>query len=65
CVEPVLTIAEAAEHPQLKARDMVILVDRGDGSQQRQIGFPIKFEKTSCSAGWIGKNLGADNKKYF
>ncbi|MBW7472485.1 CaiB/BaiF CoA transferase family protein [Marinobacter sp. F4218] len=47
CVEPVLTISEAAEHPQLKARGMVIEVDRGDGTQQRQLGFPIKFEKAS------------------
>jgi len=43
CVEPVLTISEAAEHPQLKARGMVIEVDRGDGVMQRQIGLPIKF----------------------
>jgi len=43
CVEPVLTISEAAEHPQLKARGMVIEVDRGDGVMQRQSGFPIKF----------------------
>ena len=55
CVEPVLTISEAAEHPQLKARDMVIGVDRGDGTLQRQIGFPIKFEKTRCNASYIGK----------
>ncbi|WP_375171229.1 CaiB/BaiF CoA transferase family protein [Marinobacter sp.] len=44
CVEPVLTIAEAAEHPQLKARGMVIEVDRGDGVMQKQIGCPIKFQ---------------------
>ncbi len=43
CVEPVLSISEAAEHPQLKARGMVIEVDRGDGTKQAQIGFPIKF----------------------
>ncbi|AOY88237.1 carnitine dehydratase [Marinobacter salinus] len=43
CVEPVLTISEAAEHPQLKARDMVIEVDRGDGKLQMQIGRPVKF----------------------
>ena len=61
CVEPVLTISEAAEHPQLKARDMVIGVDRGDGTQQPQIGFPIKFEKTPSETSRIGKVLGADN----
>ena len=65
CVEPVLTISEAAEHPQLKARDMVIGVDRGDGTQQPQIGFPIKFEKTPSETSRIGKVLGADNEDYF
>lgn len=44
CVEPVLTIAEAAEHPQLKARGMVIEVDRGDGVMQKQIACPINFQ---------------------
>lgn len=43
CVEPVLTISEAAEHPQLKARGMVVEVDRGDGNVQRQVGCPLKF----------------------
>ena len=43
CVEPVLSIEEAAAHPQLKARGMVFDVDRGDGTRQRQLGVPIKF----------------------
>ncbi|WP_370228699.1 CaiB/BaiF CoA transferase family protein [Marinobacter nauticus] len=43
CVEPVLTIEEAAEHPQLKARGMVVERDRGDGVSQRQLGSPAKF----------------------
>jgi crotonobetainyl-CoA:carnitine CoA-transferase CaiB-like acyl-CoA transferase len=43
CVEPVLTMEEAAEHEQLKERGMVREVDRGDGELQRQISFPIKF----------------------
>ncbi|MEC9082175.1 MAG: CaiB/BaiF CoA-transferase family protein, partial [Pseudomonadota bacterium] len=37
CVEPVLTIEEAAEHPQLRARGMVVARDRGDGQMQGQI----------------------------
>lgn len=61
CVEPVLTVSEAAEHPQLKARDMVIEVPKGDGRTQRQIGHPIKFEKTGCESRYTGKVLGADN----
>jgi crotonobetainyl-CoA:carnitine CoA-transferase CaiB-like acyl-CoA transferase len=43
CVDPVLTIAEAAEHPQLKARAMTVELDRGDGELQVQIGCPIRF----------------------
>jgi len=65
CVEPVLTISEAAEHPQLKAREMVIGVDRGDGTQQRQVGFPIKFEKTPSETSRIGKMPGADNEQFL
>lgn len=42
CVEPVLTIEEAAEHPQVKSRCMVVYGDRGDGVEQRQLGIPIK-----------------------
>lgn len=60
CVEPVLTIAEAAEHPQLKARDMVIEVSWEDGTTQRQIGHPIKFSKTPCAAAFVGRTPGGD-----
>lgn len=63
CVEPVLTITEAAQHPQLKARDMVIDVAKPDGRTQKQIGHPIKFEKTPCESKFIGRTLGADNEE--
>lgn len=43
CVEPVLSIAEAANHPQIKSRGLVRDVDRGDGVMQKQIGSPIRF----------------------
>ncbi|MEH6356508.1 MAG: CoA transferase [Marinobacter sp.] len=43
CVEPVLSIAEAANHPQIMARGLVRDVDRGDGAMQKQIGSPIRF----------------------
>lgn len=65
CVEPVLTISEAAEHPQLQARDMVIGFDRGDGTLQPQIGFPIKFEKTPSEASWVGRVLGVGDGAFF
>ncbi|MFB2706444.1 CaiB/BaiF CoA transferase family protein [Marinobacter shengliensis] len=47
CVEPVLTIEEAAEHPQIKARRMVVQRDRGDGVGQRQLGYPIRHVPVS------------------
>lgn len=65
CVEPVLSVREAADHPQLAARDMVIDVPRPDGSMQPQMGFPIKFGITDCQARWIGKPLGADNSRWL
>ena len=43
CVEPVLTIEEAAEHPQIVARGMVVEGDRGDGQEQRQLGYPVRL----------------------
>ncbi|PAV28840.1 carnitine dehydratase [Virgibacillus profundi] len=42
CVEPVLTFSEAAEHPQTKARNMVVDIPRNDGTYQKQIASPIK-----------------------
>jgi crotonobetainyl-CoA:carnitine CoA-transferase CaiB-like acyl-CoA transferase len=43
CVEPVLTIEEAAEHPQINARGMVVERDRGDGESQFQVASPLVF----------------------
>ena len=43
CVEPVLSFAEAVDHPQLRARQMVTQVPREDGSLQPQIACPVKF----------------------
>ncbi|PID13868.1 carnitine dehydratase [Sporosarcina sp. P34] len=43
CVEPVLTFAEACNHPQLKARKMIVDVPQSNGTPQPQIASPIKF----------------------
>ena len=61
CVEPVLTITEAADHPQLRARNMVIEVAKGDGGFQKQIGHPIKFSATPCETSYTGRTLGVKN----
>ncbi len=58
CVEPVLTVSEAAEHPQVVQRSMVIDVAKEDGSVQRQLGHPIKFSDTPCQTAYAGGALG-------
>jgi len=59
CVEPVLNLSEAVEHPQLKARELVSQVPRGDGSSQAQIACPLKFSEGLPAARHIGAAVGA------
>ncbi|WP_017475843.1 CaiB/BaiF CoA-transferase family protein [Pseudomonas sp. PAMC 26793] len=59
CVEPVLNLSEAVEHPQLKARELVSQVPRGDGSSQAQIACPLKFSEGLPAARHIGATVGA------
>lgn len=58
CVEPVLTFAEAVEHPQIQAREMVVDVPKSDGSSRKQLAFPIKFSTKSAEYRVIGGKLG-------
>jgi len=58
CVEPVLSLSESVEHPQIVARDMVIEVEKADGSMQCQLGYPIKFSNTPCYTAGTGGALG-------
>ncbi|WP_375738947.1 CaiB/BaiF CoA transferase family protein [Pseudomonas boanensis] len=43
CVEPMLPLSEAVEHPQIKARGLVVDVPREGLPAQKQIACPIKF----------------------
>lgn len=63
CVEPVLTLAEAVEHPQLKARQLVSQVPRGDGSTQPQMACPLKFSGGLPESRHIGATLGAHTEE--
>jgi alpha-methylacyl-CoA racemase len=58
CVEPVLTIGEMVEHPQVKARNMVVAVRKPDGTTQRQINSAFKFSKTPPEIRSTGPALG-------
>ena len=62
CVEPVLGVTEAAAHPQLKARGMVVDVPTPDGKSQRQAASPIRFSNHSPEYRGIGKAPGSDNE---
>lgn len=59
CVEPVLSFSEAVEHPQLKARELVSQVPRGDGSSQAQLACPLKFSQGLPAPRHIGVAVGA------
>ncbi|MGF6096399.1 CaiB/BaiF CoA transferase family protein [Pseudomonas sp. 18175] len=59
CVEPVLSMSEAVEHPQLKARELICQVPRGDGSTQAQLACPLKFSQGLPEPRHIGGAVGA------
>ncbi len=61
CVEPVLKLSEAVEHPQLKARGVVTEVPREGKSAQRQIACPIRFSAGLQPPRHIGAPVGAHN----
>ncbi|MFP6580948.1 MAG: CaiB/BaiF CoA-transferase family protein, partial [Candidatus Hydrogenedentota bacterium] len=59
CVEPVLTLEEAANHPHTKARGLIVDVPKPNGGTQQQIAFPVKFSKSEPRYDHIGSELGA------
>lgn len=59
CVEPVLSLSEALEHPQLKARELVSQVPREDGTTQAQPACPLKFSNGLPAPRHIGVAVGA------
>ncbi|MBU1330299.1 MAG: CoA transferase [Gammaproteobacteria bacterium] len=62
CVEPMLSLSEAVEHPQIKARGLVTEVPRAGAAPQAQIGCPIKFSEGLPEPRHIGASLGADTE---
>lgn len=63
CVEPMLSLAEAVEHPQIKARGLVVEVPREGGPGQRQIGCPIRFSGGLPAPRHIGVKVGAHTEE--
>ncbi|MFJ7973411.1 CaiB/BaiF CoA transferase family protein [Psychrobacillus sp. NPDC096389] len=63
CIEPVLSFAEAVNHPQLKAREMVVSVPKKNGGTQHQIAFPIKFSTEQAQYQFTGVQTGNDTEE--
>ena len=61
CVEPVLNLSEAVEHPQLRARGLVQPVPLpGTDRSQQQMACPIMFGSGLAAPRHIGKQVGED-----
>ncbi|MGM9929273.1 MAG: CaiB/BaiF CoA transferase family protein [Bacillus sp. (in: firmicutes)] len=63
CVEPVLTLAEACSHPQIQARNMIVDVQKPNGSYQKQIANPIKFSAAEVHYKHTGHDLGENTEE--
>lgn len=57
CVEPVISVNEAAQHPQYQARNMFIDATLDDGQRVKQIASALPFGKRAAKAGAM---LGAN-----
>jgi alpha-methylacyl-CoA racemase len=60
CTEPVLSFSEACDHPQIKARELLVKVGE-KGSEQVQLACPIKFSETPPSYRFAGVAPGEHN----
>ncbi len=63
CVEPVLDLKEACEHPQIVAREMIVDVPHPQTASQKQLGCPIKFSKFQTQYQQAGGDIGANGKQ--
>lgn len=59
CVEPMLPLSEAVEHPQVKARGLVVEVPREGLPAQPQLACPLKFSEGLPPPRHVGAAVGA------
>jgi alpha-methylacyl-CoA racemase len=62
CVEPVLTLQEAATHPQLDARQMVVDVPLVSGATARQAAHPVRYSATAPVYRHAGEPVGYEGR---
>jgi len=58
CVEPVLKLSEACEHPHMKAREMLTEVPNNEGGTFKQIASAFKFSASKPSYRFAGVPAG-------
>ena len=63
CCEPVLTLPEAAAHPQAQARDMVVEVDDPRRGRHLELGIATKFSATPGSVRRPAPALGEHSRE--
>lgn len=62
CVEPVLTMQEAVDHPQLSSRRMVVDVPHKSGTQ-KQVAHPIRYSNFEPEHTFAGGAVGQHTRK--
>jgi crotonobetainyl-CoA:carnitine CoA-transferase CaiB-like acyl-CoA transferase len=63
CVEPVLSLGEALENEQVKARGMVVEVEHPGCGTVRQPGHPIRYSATPPAYGPVGVASGVHTRE--
>ncbi len=63
CVEPVLTVSEAACHPHMVARKMTLDYSTDEGKTVKQMACPIKFSASEQTAPTPAPATGRDQTK--
>lgn len=63
CVEPVLSLGEALNDEQVRARGMVVEVDLPGGGKVRQPGHPIRYSATPPEYRWAGVGTGTHTRE--
>lgn len=63
CCEPVLSVEEAGEHPQLKHRQYFTEVSRPEGGTSKQPGFPLQFNSDAGELRMPPPRLGQHSRE--
>lgn len=63
CVEPVLSFAEACEHPQTIARGLIVEVPTHNATTLKQIAQPIRFSEYKSTYSHVGGSAGEHTRE--